>query len=169
MTLTKSLLEGLDDSIAERGFSVVEDEYFQAAVPNHLFDASNLVSNELTLISNIVKSDISKSSYYHGSSELYQLLDLLIRSFENIVSKHDDLIKYLVTIDKEESYLPISLTSHKKAVETIMSLDFCLTSQSSANSTFDSRKRLMELVLDSVIVYQFIILIMVCRKITLRS
>ncbi|CAH8672694.1 unnamed protein product [Schistosoma rodhaini] len=149
MTLTKRLLEGLDDSIDERGFSVIEDEDFQAAVSNHLFDASNLVSNELTLISNIVKSDISKSSYYHGSSELYQLLDLLIRSFENIVSKHDDLIKYLVTIDKEESYLPISLTSHKKAVETIMSLDFCLTSQSSATSTFDPRERLMELVLDS--------------------
>ncbi|CAH8634406.1 unnamed protein product [Schistosoma intercalatum] len=149
MTLTKKLLQGLDDSSDENGFPVIQDEDFQASVPNPLLDVSNLVSNELTLISNIVKSDVSKSSYYHGSSELYQLLDLLVRSFENIINKHDDLIKHLVTMDKEESYLPISLTSHKKAVETIMSLDFCLASQSLATSSFNLRKRLMELVLDS--------------------
>ncbi|CAH8655145.1 unnamed protein product [Schistosoma margrebowiei] len=157
MTLTEKLLEGLGDNSDKHRFPVIYEEDFEASVPNRLFDASNLVSNELTLISNIVKSDVSKSSYYHGSSELYQLLDLLVRSFENIISKHDDLIKHLVTMDKEESYLPISLMSHKKAVETIMSLDFCLASQSLATSSFNLRKRLMELVLDSVIVYQYII------------
>ncbi|CAH8580905.1 unnamed protein product [Schistosoma turkestanicum] len=169
MTLTKNLLERLRDNSNKEGFQVVQNENFQASIPNNFPGVSDLVSNELALISDIVKSDVSLSSYHSRNSKLYELLDLLVKSLENIVIKHDDLVKYLVTMDKQESYLPVLFNSNKKAIETIMSLDCCLTYQSSATSSFIPQERLMELVLDSVITYQYIIRIMLCRKTILRG
>ncbi|KAH8866628.1 hypothetical protein KSF78_0003471 [Schistosoma japonicum] len=110
-----------------------------------LFGGPDHYSDEET----IVKRDVLMFRYHSGNSELYQLLDLLIKALGSIVSKHSDLVKYLVIMDKEESYLPISFMSHKNVLETITSLDSCLANQSSALSAFNTRERLIQLVLNS--------------------
>ncbi|CAH8626429.1 unnamed protein product [Heterobilharzia americana] len=93
-------------------------------------DVSNLVSEELSLISSASRNNISKPSSQSQNFELCQNLELLRRNVESLVSKRDLIIKYLHTMDKQQRYLPASLPSHKKVTEAVSSLDSLLSSES---------------------------------------